>query len=72
MSSWREVVRVECHSCAAALTLSVVLAERREVLVAQAVNELLVDYGWLPTSWGKYCRSHAATVRPSRNGRSHW
>ena len=29
----------------------------------QPLNELLVDYGWLPTSQGSYCRQHAGPAR---------
>lgn len=69
MGSWRGVVHIECQSCATEMTLSVVLAEERDALVEQAINELLVDYGWLPTSWGRYCRAHAPSVRNGRGDR---
>ena len=29
----------------------------------QALNELLVDYGWLPTADGGFCRAHAVPAR---------
>ena len=39
-------------------------ATRREKAVQKdSLNELLVDYGWLPTSRGYYCRRRAPEAR---------
>jgi hypothetical protein len=54
---------VECASCTAVIDLSVLAPERNAVIEKQALDELLVDYGWVPTSNGSYCPEHAAQER---------
>lgn len=55
--------RVRCEGCGAAIELSVVVPEDNEAIEKQDLDELLVDYGWLPTSHGGYCPQHAAQAR---------
>lgn len=38
-------------------------APREKAIQRDALNEILVDYGWLPTSKGYYCRRHAPQAR---------
>ncbi|MGY4709830.1 hypothetical protein ACXDF8_09800 [Mycolicibacterium sp. CBM1] len=40
-----------------------VLADRRHRFEVHAAEELLVDYGWLPTTRGSYCPAHAHAAR---------
>jgi len=54
---------VECESCTAAIDVSAVVPEHLDAIGKQSFNELLVDYGWLPTSKGCYCPAHAAEAR---------
>jgi len=56
---------VRCETCLVVIRLGVVATDRSpdDVRVIQALNELLVDYGWLPTRSGRYCRHHAGAVR---------
>ncbi len=56
---------VRCETCLVVIRLGVVAADRTpdDVRLIQALNELLVDYGWLPTRSGRYCRTHAAAIR---------
>ena len=55
--------RVRCEGCGAAIELSVVVPEDNEAIEKEDLDELLVDYGWLPTSHGGYCPQHAAQAR---------
>lgn len=48
--------RIQCRSCGAEIGMGPVIA-------GNSLNELLVDYGWLPTSKGYYCPHHAPQVR---------
>lgn len=61
---------VRCESCLVVIHLGVVSTDHGadDIRLIQALNELLVDYGWLPTRSGRYCRTHAAAVR-TRRGR---
>lgn len=54
---------IECVRCTASIDLSVLRLEIRETYVTHSVDELLVDYGWLPTTQGSYCPDHARSVR---------
>jgi hypothetical protein len=51
--------RVGCLSCSETIEVSVFVVESRTSVVKQSLNELLVDFGWLPTALGGYCRRHA-------------
>ena len=51
--------RVACVRCNATIEVSVFAIEPRPAVVKQSLNELLIDFGWLPTSLGGYCRQHA-------------
>ena len=51
--------RVACVRCNATIDVSVFAIEPRAAVVKQSLNELLIDFGWLPTSLGGYCRQHA-------------
>ena len=61
--------RIQCKSCSAEISVSVLVPERygpprrQKAIERHSLNELLVDYGWLPTSKGYYCRRHAARAR---------
>jgi len=65
MSNRTNEYRVQCRSCPAEIGVNVGAGERdnatRHETAAQKIslNEQLVDYGWLPTSDGYYCRRHA-------------
>lgn len=69
--------RVQCQSCRAEIGVHGVLplrdnATRRDKAIAKdSLNELLVDYGWLPTSTGYYCRRHAPQARARLRCRYH-
>ncbi|ORV41970.1 hypothetical protein AWC01_08720 [Mycobacterium doricum] len=53
-----------CQQCTASVDLeTVIVRPDRERASRQCLNELLVDCGWLPTTWGYYCRQHATAVR---------
>ncbi|HTY27331.1 MAG TPA: hypothetical protein VMD51_04165 [Mycobacterium sp.] len=54
---------VECDHCATTIDVSVVVYKPTQSAAKQALNELLVDYGWLPTVDGGFCRAHALPAR---------
>ncbi|MBS1694044.1 MAG: hypothetical protein JST91_17680 [Actinobacteria bacterium] len=71
MSDHTIAYRVRCERCLVVISIGIISAARPadDVRVTEALNELLVDYGWLPTRSGRYCRNHAAEVRGrSRRG----
>jgi hypothetical protein len=61
--------RVQCQICNAQIGLSVRLpgdyhaTDHHNAIERNSLNELLVDYGWLPTSKGYYCPHHAPQAR---------
>jgi hypothetical protein len=69
--------RVQCRSCRAEIGVHSVFplrdnATRRDKAIAkESLNELLVDYGWLPTTTGYYCRRHAPQARARLRCRYH-
>lgn len=60
--------RVACVRCSETIDVSVFAFESRMTVVKQSLNELLVDFGWLPTALGGYCRLHAVNARQSPGG----
>ncbi len=58
-------VHLACGSCRTEIRLTVVRPseESTDRRLRVAVNELLVDYGWLPTRSAPYCPHHAPTFR---------
>jgi hypothetical protein len=63
MEAWIGDFSIQCRSCTAVIALSVVVVNLDPKTARRSLNELLVDYGWLPTSDGSYCREHAAPAR---------
>ncbi len=64
MQEWTREFRIECQSCTAVITLSVLVLDPYDAHAARtSLNELLVDRGWLPTRQRSYCRQHAASAR---------
>jgi hypothetical protein len=69
MNNCNNQYRVECQTCRVEIGVrglppSRDSATRREKAIQKdSLNELLVDYGWLPTSKGYYCRRHAPEAR---------
>jgi hypothetical protein len=57
---------IKCERCSAVMDLSTVVSKPDGAIARQTLNELLVDYGWLPTAEGTYCRQHAAPARENR------
>jgi hypothetical protein len=63
--------RVQCQSCRAEIGVRVIppsrdnATPREKAIQKDSLNEILVDYGWLPTSTGYYCRRHALQARLS-------
>jgi hypothetical protein len=60
--------RVQCQSCMAVIDVGIHLpghnaTEHDKTIGKESLNELLVDYGWLPTSKGSYCPRHAREAR---------
>jgi len=55
--------RIVCASCTETIEVSVFVLESNVAVVKQSLNELLVDFGWLPTPLGGYCRHHAVVAR---------
>lgn len=55
--------RVVCVRCNETIEVSVFAVESRSAVVKQSLNELLVDFGWLPAPLGGYCRQHAVFAR---------
>jgi NAD-dependent dihydropyrimidine dehydrogenase PreA subunit len=60
---------IQCQSCNEKIVISARLPEHYDAtehdnaIVKDSLNELLVDYGWLPTSRSYYCRHHAPQAR---------
>ncbi|BBZ76011.1 hypothetical protein MANY_13480 [Mycolicibacterium anyangense] len=54
---------VECDRCSAAIDVSVLVCRPSPAIAKHTLNELLVDFGWLPTVRGGFCRSHALQLR---------
>lgn len=54
---------VQCDRCANVIDVSVLVCMPAPALAKHTLNELLVDFGWLPTADGGYCRRHALTIR---------
>ncbi|WP_059019417.1 hypothetical protein [Mycobacterium sp. M26] len=54
---------VECDRCSAAIDVSVLVCRPNPAIAKHTLNELLVDFGWLPTVQGGFCRSHALQLR---------
>jgi hypothetical protein len=68
MDNWTSEHRIQCQSCIAIIDVGIRLPGRNATeldnTIAKAwLNELLVDYGWLPTSKGCYCPRHAREAR---------
>jgi hypothetical protein len=55
--------RVVCDHCATAIDMAVLVYKPTLAAAKQALNELLVDYGWLPTAGGGYCHAHSVSGR---------
>jgi hypothetical protein len=60
--------RVQCQSCTAVIDVGIHLpyhnaTEHDTAIEKESLDELLVDYGWLPTSKGSYCPQHAREAR---------
>jgi hypothetical protein len=53
--------RIECQSCRVEICVSVL--RDTAVVEKRSLNERVVDYGWLPTSRGYYCRQHAPQAK---------
>lgn len=60
--------RVVCLKCSEAIEVSVFVFHSSAAIVKQSVNELLVDFGWLPTSSGGYCRQHSSFAKGAKAG----
>jgi hypothetical protein len=60
---------VECQSCRVEIGVRGIppsrddATPREKAIHKDSLNEILVDYGWLPTSTGYYCRRHAPQAR---------
>jgi hypothetical protein len=54
---------VECDQCATSIDVSVLVHKPAQSAAKQALNELLVDYGWVPTAGGGFCRAHTVPAR---------
>jgi hypothetical protein len=54
---------VECDQCTSSIDVSVLVYKPARSAAKQALNELLVDFGWLPTVGGGFCRAHAVPTR---------
>jgi hypothetical protein len=68
MGNFTSEDRVQCQSCMAVIDVGIHLpghnaTEHDNTIEKESVNELLVDYGWLPTSKGSYCPQHAWEAR---------
>ena len=65
MSNCTNEYRVQCRSCPAEIGVSNLAGDRdnatrhEKAVQKDSLTELLVDYGWLRTSDGYYCRQHA-------------
>lgn len=58
-------IELECVSCRAGIKLTVIDSWHEPLTPARlrvAINELLVDHGWLPTPQGPYCHVHAVQL----------
>jgi len=51
--------RIVCVICSTVIELTFVVPGHKEAYEIQVIDELLVDYGWLPTRNGCYCPRHA-------------
>ena len=70
MDNWTSEHRIQCQSCMAVIDVGIHLpghnaTEHHNTIEKESLNELLVDYGWLPTSKGSYCPRHAREARVS-------
>lgn len=70
MDRWTSEHRIQCQSCMAVIDVGIHLpghnaTEHDNTIEKESINELLVDYGWLPTSKGSYCPRHAREARVS-------
>lgn len=60
---------VHCQSCRGEIGVRGIppsrddATPREKAIQKDSLNEILVDYGWLPTSTGYYCRRHAPQAR---------
>jgi hypothetical protein len=69
MNSCMNEYRVQCQSCRAEIGVRGIppshdnAAPGEKAIQKDSLNEILVDYGWLPTSNGYYCRRHAPQAR---------
>ena len=68
MDIWTSEHRIQCQSCMTVIDVGIHLpghnaTEHDNTIEKESVNELLVDYGWLPTSEGSYCPRHAREAR---------
>jgi hypothetical protein len=68
MDSWTSEHRIQCQSCIAVIDVGIHLpghnaTEHDNTIEKELLNELLVDYGWLPTSKGCYCPRHTREAR---------
>jgi hypothetical protein len=68
MDNWTSENRIQCQSCTAVIDVGIRLpghnaTEYDNSIEKESLNELLVDYGWLPTSRGSYCPGHARETR---------
>lgn len=69
-------VRIQCLNCSEFLAISAPASTGKSATAKNRVNELLVDFGWLPTTHGPLCRIHSRQAREvmnvsrrTRNGR---
>jgi hypothetical protein len=69
MKSCVNEYRVQCRTCSAEIGVRGVpppkdnATRHHKAVERDSLNELLVDYGWLPTSAVYYCRRHAPQAR---------
>jgi hypothetical protein len=69
MNNCNNEYRVQCQTCRAEIGVRGIspsrddATPREKAIQNDSLNELLVDYGWLPTSKGYYCRRHAPEAR---------
>jgi hypothetical protein len=64
--------RVQCQTCRAEIGVRGIppwhddATPGEKAIQKDSLNEILVDYGWVPTSTGYYCRRHAPQARARR------
>ena len=63
MPAWIREFELRCPRCGTVIEVSVLVTRQNESVARHSLNELLADYGWLPTDGGAYCRQHAEWVR---------